>query len=103
MIAEKHLAQLLRGALPRSRFREAEYPARADRDVVHRGEMRKQIEALEHEADDATLDRELALGSVLPATRDGHASDRLAVHVDRSGRRHFEVARAPKQRRLAGP
>ena len=93
---------MLGGALARLALAEAAHLAQPDRHVVERGEMREQIEALEHEADAAALDRKLALGSVLPAARDGDAADRPAVDVDRAGGRQFQMADAAQQRGLAG-
>ena len=84
MIAEKHFPQLLGGARARDRLRQPEHMARPDRHIVQCREVRKQVEALEHEADAAALDRELAFGRILEAARDRDPPDRTAVNVDRA-------------------
>src|SRR5438477_648145 len=73
-----------------------------DRDVVERGEMREQIEALEHKSDDAPLFRKLAFGCGLEPARNGNAADRPAIDVDGAAARHLKMARAAQQRGLAG-
>ena len=102
MLAEKHLAQRDRGPIARRRSGQPKHAMRSDRDVVERGEMREQVEALEHKSDDAPLFRKLAFGCGLESARNGNAADRPAIDVDGAAARHLKMARAAQQRGLAG-
>src|SRR5262245_59968609 len=81
---------------------QAGYPVQSDRDVVERGQVRKQIEALEHETDAAALLRERMLGCILPVSAPGrNAANKPVIEINRAGRRTLEIIYAAKKRRLA--
>src|SRR5205085_9307276 len=84
VIGQKHLAQMVGRALAGEFLRHAAYAAQSDRHIIERGEMRKQVESLEHKADTAALDRELAFRRRFPAVNDGDTADRLAVNIDKA-------------------
>ena len=88
VLAEEDLVQVLGGACARFARAEPAHLAQPDRHIVEGGEMGKQVETLEHEADAAALDRKLALG--------GRPSSRR-----RSGRGRSVGRRRPRCRRSA--
>src|SRR5258708_2952233 len=61
MLAKKDPAQVLGGTLARNAFGKAGHLVEPDRDIVEGAQVRKQIEALEHKANAATLPGEHAL------------------------------------------
>src|SRR5690348_6630048 len=98
---EPHLGEHLAGARLGLLLAEPEHAARRDRDIVQGGEVRKKIEALEHEADLGAFGRELAIGEVDVAAIRLLLADQLAVDVDMPRAWLFEIVDAAKQRRLA--
>src|SRR5437588_1733664 len=102
MVAEKDLAQVLCGTLAGDTFCKAGHLVEPDRDIVERGEMRKQVEALEHKTDAAPLLREHPLGGILPpAAPRGDATDDAAVEINHAGRGSLEIVDAAQERCLA--
>ena len=81
--------------------RQAQHLLRRDRDIAECGQMRKQVEALEDEADLLALLGELAVAQMHVAAVDLLLADQRAVDVDVAGGRLLEIVDAAQQRRLA--